>query len=83
MPVKQRAELVLKADAAMMRRLPSNVSLHRCALGLTDGEGSVSRLPLEDVGPLREASFTHSDEVRLSSLTQPASVMVRACRASR
>ena len=52
MPFKQCAELVLKADAAMMRLLPRNVSLHRCALGLTDGKGSVSGLPLKNVRPL-------------------------------
>jgi hypothetical protein len=47
MAVEQYAELVLKGDAAMMRCLPNDVSLHRPAVRMTDRERSVPLLPLE------------------------------------
>ena len=78
MPIQQRPELVLKAKTAMMDFLPSNVALHCYTLGLADRK---SYPACHWKAPVSFVPFTQSDDRRLSSLTQPASVIVRACRA--
>jgi hypothetical protein len=50
---QQAAELVLKPDAPMMLRLSIDVARDISAVRLTDREGCVSRLPLEETVSLQ------------------------------